>query len=84
LKVDICQLSRVGLPPKRPSEKLLSKDEMLHAMITNGSAIGVVCVTGEAIRPIVPVVSKGRVPVASRYGAVFAPQGVPGFALAFR
>jgi hypothetical protein len=38
----------------------------------NGTAIGAVSVTGEAIRPVVPVVSKERVPVASRYGAVFA------------
>jgi hypothetical protein len=41
-------------------------------MPANGTAIEGVCVTGEAIRPIVPVVSKERVPVASRYGAVFA------------
>ena len=38
----------------------------------NGTAIEGVCVTGEAIRLIVPVVSKERVPVASRYGAIFA------------
>jgi hypothetical protein len=38
----------------------------------NGTAIEGVCVTGEAIRLIVPVASKERVPVASRYGAVFA------------
>jgi hypothetical protein len=38
----------------------------------NGTAIGVVCVTGEAIRLIVPVVGGERAPVASRYGAVFA------------
>jgi hypothetical protein len=42
-------------------------------MLPNGTAIGAVCVTGEAIRLVVPVVSNGRVPVASRYGAVFAP-----------
>jgi hypothetical protein len=43
----------------------------------NGTAIEGVCVTGEAIRPVVPVVSNGRVPVASRYGAIFAcPTGV--------
>jgi hypothetical protein len=42
-------------------------------MATNGTAIGAVCVTGEAIRLVVPVASKERVPVASRYGAVFAP-----------
>jgi hypothetical protein len=42
---------------------------MLNA---NGTAIGAVCVTGEAIRLVVPVASKERVPVASRYGAVFA------------
>jgi hypothetical protein len=38
----------------------------------NGTAIGVVCVTGAAIRLIVLVTSKERVPVASQYGAVFA------------
>ena len=41
-------------------------------MAANGTAIEGVCVTGEAIRHDVPVVSKERVPVASRYGAVFA------------
>jgi hypothetical protein len=43
-----------------------------HIIAANGTAIEGVCVTGEAIRLIVPVVSKERVPVASRYGAVFA------------
>jgi len=38
----------------------------------DGTAIEGVCVTGEAIRPIVPVAKQGIVPVASRYGAVFA------------
>ena len=38
----------------------------------NGTAVEGVCVTGEAIRLTVPVVSKERVPVASRYGAIFA------------
>jgi len=41
-------------------------------------------VTGVASRFLVPVASKGRVPVASQYGAVSAPQGVLGFAMAFR
>jgi len=41
-------------------------------MCTNGTAIGVVCVTGAAIRLTVLVVSKEMVPVASRYGAIFA------------
>jgi hypothetical protein len=41
-------------------------------LAANGTAIGAVCVTGEAIRLVVPLVSKERVPVASRYGAVFA------------
>ena len=43
-----------------------------EVMSTNGTAIEGVCVTGEAIRLTVPVVSKERVPVASRYGAIFA------------
>jgi hypothetical protein len=51
-------------------------------MPPNGTAIGAVCVTGEAIRLIVPVASKERVPVASRYGAVFAPSCAAGFAIA--
>ena len=41
-------------------------------MFANGTAIEGVCVTGEAIRPVVPIVSKERVTVASRYGAIFA------------
>ena len=48
-------------------------------MKPNGTAIEGVCVTGEAIRPVVPVVSKERVPVASRYGAVFAIKMRAGF-----
>jgi hypothetical protein len=44
----------------------------LPLFFANGTAVGAVCVTGEAIRLVVPVVSKERVPVASRYGAVFA------------
>jgi hypothetical protein len=39
---------------------------------TNGTAVEGVCVTGEAIRQLVPVVWQGTVPVASRYGAIFA------------
>jgi hypothetical protein len=45
---------------------------MLLAMITNGTAVVEVSVTGEAIRLMVPVASKERVPVASQYGAIFA------------
>ena len=41
-------------------------------MSTNGTAVAGVNVTGAAIRLIVPVASKERVPVASQYGAVFA------------
>ena len=52
------------------------------AITANGTAIEGVCVTGEAIRPTVPIVSKERVPVASRYGAVFAPSRAAGFAIA--
>jgi hypothetical protein len=51
-------------------------------MSTNGSAVEGVCVTGEAIRPVVPVASKERVPVARRYGSVFAPSRAAGFAIA--
>ena len=38
----------------------------------NGTAVEGVCVTGEASRVLVPVLSRGVVPVASRYGAIFA------------
>ena len=41
-------------------------------LTANGTAVEGVCVSGAAIRLIVPGVSKERVPVASRYGAVFA------------
>jgi hypothetical protein len=44
----------------------------MRSIKSNGTAIEGVCVTGEAIRLGVPVVSKERVPVASWYGAVFA------------
>lgn len=37
-----------------------------------GPAVEVVCVIGATIRLTVPVGTKERVPVASRYGAVFA------------
>ena len=38
----------------------------------NGTTIEAVSVTGEAIRLVVPVASKERVPEASHYGAIFA------------
>jgi len=38
----------------------------------NGPVVWGVCVIGEAIRPDIPVASKERVPVARRYGAIFA------------
>jgi len=38
----------------------------------NGTAVVVVCVTGAVSRVLVPVLSRGAVPVASRYGAIFA------------
>jgi hypothetical protein len=41
-------------------------------MPPNGTAVEGVCVSGETIRPTVPIVSNERVPVASRYGAIFA------------
>jgi hypothetical protein len=48
----------------------------MHDKVTaNGTAVAGVNVTGEAIRQIVLVASKGRVPVASQYGAVFASHG---------
>jgi hypothetical protein len=48
----------------------------------NGTAVAGVNVIGAAIRLIVPVASKERVPVASRYGAVFAPSCAAGSAIA--
>ena len=44
----------------------------MPAMRTNGTAVEGVCVTGEAIRVLVPVAWQGTVPVASQYGAIFA------------
>jgi len=41
-------------------------------MNANGTAVEGVCVTGEASRPLVPIVWQGTVPVASQYGAIFA------------
>jgi hypothetical protein len=41
-------------------------------MCANGTAVEGVCVTGVASRVLVPFVSKEAVPVASRYGAIFA------------
>ena len=38
----------------------------------NGTAVEGVCVTGEASRQLVPVAWQETVPVASRYGAIFA------------
>jgi hypothetical protein len=42
------------------------------AMPHNGTAVEGVCVTGAAIRFLVPVLSRETVPVASQYGAIFA------------
>jgi hypothetical protein len=44
----------------------------LNVICANGTAVAGVNVTDAAIRLIVPVASKERVPVASQYGAVFA------------
>jgi len=38
----------------------------------NGPAVEGVCDTGAASRFLVPVASRGVVPVASQYGAIFA------------
>jgi hypothetical protein len=38
----------------------------------NGTAVEGVCVTGEASRTLVPVLSREAVPVARQYGAIFA------------
>jgi hypothetical protein len=51
---------------------IVAESFLLGPTNANGSAIGVVCVTGAAIRLTVPVASKERVPEASQYGAVFA------------
>ena len=45
----------------------------MRSIKSNGTAVEGVCVTGAASRVLVPVVSSGAVPVASRYGAIFAP-----------
>ena len=51
-------------------------------MITNGSAVEGVCVSGAANRLLVLIVSSERITVASRYGAVFAKSRAAGFAIA--
>jgi hypothetical protein len=53
-----------------------------HVIDTNGTAVEGVCVTGAAIRFLVPVARRGVVPVASRYGAVFAKSRAAGFGIA--
>jgi len=45
----------------------------------NGTAVEGVCVTGAAGRQLVPIVWQGTVPVASRYGAIFAITVCAGF-----
>jgi len=40
--------------------------------LPNGTAVEGVCVTGAASRVLVLVLSRGDVPVASQYGAIFA------------
>ena len=42
-------------------------------LAANGTAVEGVCVTGEASRVLVLFVSSETVPVASQYGAIFAP-----------
>ena len=41
-------------------------------LTANGTAVEGVCVTGEASRVPVPVLSSETVPVARQYGAIFA------------
>ena len=56
-----------------------------ESLTHNGTAVVVVCVTSAAIRFPVPVVWQGTVPVASRYGAIFAIMVCAGFcAIAIR
>jgi len=49
---------------------------------TNGTAVEGVCITGAASRFLVPFVSSEGVPVASQYGAVFAPSCAAGLGIA--
>jgi len=48
-------------------------------MTPNGTAVEGVCVTSAASRVLVPVASSEAVPVASRYGAIFAITVCAGF-----
>ena len=43
-----------------------------YRMAYNGTAVEVVCVTGAASRILVLFETRGTVPVARRYGAIFA------------
>ena len=61
-----------GRATEKAMNKLIKSVVSPKAMITNGTAVEGVCVTGVAIRQPVPVVWQGTVPVASRYGAIFA------------
>jgi len=51
----------------------------IEGICYNGTAVEGVCVTSEAIRQLVPVAWQGTVPVASRYGAIFAITVCEGF-----
>jgi hypothetical protein len=51
-------------------------------MAYNGTAVEGVCVTGAAIRILVPIAWQGTVPVASQYGEVFAPSCAAGLGIA--
>jgi hypothetical protein len=62
----------VGCATEKALKRVIYNVVSLNVMFANGTAIEGVCVTGEAIRLTVPVVSRGRVPVARRYGAIFA------------
>jgi len=60
----------------------LVKSKLGAVLLITARRFNVVYVTGAAIRLIVPVASKERVPVASRYGAIFAIMRAGCFAIA--
>jgi hypothetical protein len=73
---------RIAVKADRRAESFFSLCPLLLArreaenpatsIFANGTAVVVVCVTGEASRILVPFASSETIPVASRYGAIFA------------
>src|SRR5660398_246824 len=66
LKVDICQLSQAGEPPKRLASELIKKLSDTYQICTNGTAVEGVCVTRRNPPVDCPGCEHGVVPVGRR------------------